>query len=58
MDHYRYTLETKEEIGDQKAKSVWDYLRVIADQIGLKLIGKEKMPCPPKSSQSQIQQEP
>jgi hypothetical protein len=56
MEKYKYTLETKIEIGEQKAKSIFDYLRIIADQVGLILTRKEKV-CQPKSFASQIQQE-
>ena len=55
MDKYKFTLETKNGISENKAKSVWDYLKIIADQIGL-LLRKETI-CQPKDSPLQTPQE-
>ena len=35
MDKYKFILETKEKVSETKAKSVYDYLRIIAESIGL-----------------------
>ena len=35
MDKYRFLLETKKKISENKAKSVYDYLRIIAESVGL-----------------------
>jgi len=52
-DRYQFILETKQEVSEQKAKSIFDYLRIVADQIGLKLLRKEPI-CQEKNSASQI----
>ena len=56
MDRYKYTIESKEEISDHDSNIIWEYLKVILDQIGMLISRKEKM-CQPKSLQSQIPQE-
>jgi len=55
MNKYQYVLET-EEISEEKAKSVWQYLCIVADGIGMRLLRKDKI-CPVKNSVSQIPQE-
>jgi len=55
-DKYQFVLETKQEVSEQKAKSIFDYLRIIADQIGMKLLRKEPI-CQVKNSASQTQTE-
>ena len=35
MDKYRFLLETKEKISENKAKSIYDYLRISAESVGL-----------------------
>ena len=42
MDKFRFTLETKHGISEDKAKTIWDYLKIVADQIGM-LLRKEKV---------------
>lgn len=56
MDKYKFTLETKNGISESKSNSVFDYLKIIADQVGL-FLKKEVMQCQQKSSQSQTPQE-
>jgi hypothetical protein len=55
-DKYQFILETKQEVSEQKAKTIFDYLRIIADQIGLKLLRKEPT-CQERNSASQTQPE-
>ena len=53
---YQFVLES-EEITEEKSKSVWEYLGIVAEGVRLRLIKKEKI-CPAKNSASQTPQEP
>ena len=49
MSIYEYVLRTKQSVEEGKAKSIFIYLTIVADQVGLKLIRKEPV-CQEKSS--------
>lgn len=34
-EKYQFTLETKKDVDETKAKSIYDYLRIIAESVGL-----------------------
>jgi hypothetical protein len=52
---YKYALES-DEISEEKSKSIWEYLGIVAEGIGLIIREKEKI-CPAKNSASQTPQE-
>ena len=56
MSIYEYVLRTKKSVEEGKAKSIFIYLSIIADQVGLKLIRKEPV-CQEKNSVSRTQPE-